>query len=261
MDGFCERMKDVGKGDVTNFKEKFQRHSLLSRGAAVIAAMLLFATLSWSADKGNNLSDLTKRFDASSKVLDEVMTNSAEAIPAGLIDRAQCVAVFPSLVEVAALVGGKYGKGFMSCRTSQGHGTDGWSAPAPLTVTGGNWGAQFGGEEVDLVVIVMSAKGMQQLESGKFDVGVEASAAAGPVGTHSWRMNADVITYARTRGLFAGTNLDGSSIAQDSDDTRSLYGSQISLTDILSGKIADPSASQNFISKIASYAGKTRARD
>lgn len=219
------------------------------------STILLLAGMGWPADE-QNLSDISKRIDASAKVLDEVMTNPAHAVPTGLIKRAQCIAVFPGMVEVAALVGGKHGKGFVSCRTGSG-----WSAPAPVTVTGGTWGAQFGGEEVDLVLIVMSDKGMQQLESGKFDLGVETSATAGPVGTHQWTMNSDVVTYARSRGLFAGTNLDGSSIAQDTDDTRSLYGKSLSLGDILSGKTKDPNVGQTFVSKVVAYAGKNRAQD
>ncbi len=170
--------------------------------------------------------------------------------------RSQCVAVFPSLVEVAALVGAKRGKGFISCRTDSG-----WSAPAPLTVTGGNWGAQFGGETVDLVLVFLNDKGVQQLESGKFDLGVEASAAAGPIGTHHWTMDSEVVTYARSRGIFAGTNLDGSSIAQDNDDTRTLYGQPLSLPDLLSGKAQVPSAAQAFVSKVSAYVGEKRARD
>lgn len=220
------------------------------------SAFLLLAGVSWSADNAHDQSEIAKRIDASGKVLDEVMADRDHAVPPGVIKRAQCVAVFPSLVEVAALVGAKRGKGFVSCRIN-----DGWSAPAPITVTGGSWGAQFGGEEIDLVIIVMNGKGMRQLESGKFNLGVEASAAAGPVGTHLWSMNSEVVTYARARGIFAGTNLDGSSIEQDEDDTRSLYGRSLSLTEILSGKTKDPNLGQPFVSKIASYAGETREQD
>lgn len=219
-------------------------------------AVLLLAGICWTADSAQDSREIAKRIDASVKVLDAVMTDPKQAVPDGVIKRAQCVAVFPSLVEVAALVGGKHGKGFVSCRTGSG-----WSAPAPLTVTGGNWGAQFGAEEVDLVLIVTNDKGMRQLESGKFSLGVEASAAAGPVGTHQWTMNSDVVIYARSRGVFAGTSLDGSSIAQDEGDTRSLYGRELSLTDILSGKAKDPNPGHPFVSKVAAYAGKTRAQD
>ncbi len=184
------------------------------------------------------------------------MTTREHGVPDGVIKRAQCVAVFPAMVEEAALVGAKHGKGFRSCRTSSG-----WSAPAPLDVTGGNWGAQFGGEKVDLVVMVMNDKGKQQLESGKFDFGVETSATAGKAGTHQWTMNSEVITYARSRGLFAGINLDGSSISQDADDTRSLCGTSLSLSEILSGNTKDPNVGQTFVSKVTTYAGKTRAQD
>jgi lipid-binding SYLF domain-containing protein len=220
------------------------------------SALLLLAGVCWPADNAQDQSDIAKRIEASGKVLDEVMANRDHAVPDGIMKRAECVGVFPSLVEVAALVGGKYGKGFVSCRVNGG-----WSAPAPLTVTGGSWGAQFGGEQVDLVMIVMTDKGVQQLESGKFKFGVEASAVAGPVGTHHWNMNSEVMTYARSRGVFAGTNLDGSAIAQDEDDTRTLYGTSLSLNDILSGKTKDPSLGQPFVSKVASYAGKTRTHD
>jgi SH3 domain-containing YSC84-like protein 1 len=218
-------------------------------------AMVLSASVCWAADTEGNLSDIAKRIDASAKVLDEVMSHPDHAVPDQVMKRAQCVAVFPSMVEVAALVGGKYGKGFVSCRISTG-----WSAPAPLTVTGGNWGAQFGGEAVDLVMIVMNDKGVQQLESGKFNLGVETSAVAGPVGNHHWTMNSQMVTYARSKGVFVGTNLDGSSIAQDTDDTRALYGQPLSLSDILGGKAKDPNVGQTFVSKVAAYAGEKKAR-
>jgi len=226
----------------------------LLRNVSTVAVVFV-ASISWAASPDNQ-SDIAKRLSASGKVLDEVMSSHDSAIPDGVIKRARCVAVFPATVQVAVLVGGKRGKGFVSCRTSNG-----WSAPAPLTVTGGSWGAQLGGEEVDLVVVVTDDKGMQQLESGKLKFGTETSVTAGPVGKHELKMNADILTYSRSRGVFAGMNMDGSSITQDQDDTRALYGKPLSLGDILSTKTQDPDVAQPFVSKVANYAGETRARD
>lgn len=227
---------------------------------ALLVAPILFVTPRVEADNSPHVSEIAQRLDASAKVLDEVMNKSSTGVSSGgslsVIQRAQCVAIFPGMVEVAALVGGKHGEGFMSCRTRSG-----WSAPAPLDVTGGNWGAQFGAEKVDLVVIIMNQKGERQLEAGKIDVGIEASGVAGTAGTHHWTMNSDVVTYARAKGVFAGTNLDGSSFSQDTDDTRSLYGRNASLSDILNGQIKDTRAGTVFVSKVAYYAGKGRPRD
>lgn len=161
---------------------------------AVFSSGVIFA-----AD-ANQQSDLTKRLTESSKVLNQIMATPDKAIPSGIIQRARCVAVFPSTVQVAVLVGAKHGKGFVTCRTAKG-----WSAPAPLDISGGSWGAQLGGEEVDLVMVITDSKGEQQLESGKFDLGTETSVTAGPVGNHAMTMNADVLSYSRTRGVFAGT--------------------------------------------------------
>ena len=128
------------------------------------------------------------------------MTTPNKAIPEEIIKAATCVAVFPSTVQAAALVGAKHGKGVATCRTAGG-----WSAPAPLDISGGSWGAQLGGQEVDLVMAVTDDKGMEQLESGKFNLGTETSVTAGPIGNQDMKMNADVLTYSRARGMFAGT--------------------------------------------------------
>lgn len=142
--------------------------------------------------------------------MDEVMSTPNKAIPKGVIQRAQCVAVFPGTIQVAVLVGARHGKGFATCRTPNGR-----SAPAPLDVSGGSWGAQFGGQEVDLVMVVTDDKGMQQLVSGKLSLGTETSVTAGPTGNHEWKLNEDILTYARAKGAFAGFNLAGSSITED----------------------------------------------
>jgi lipid-binding SYLF domain-containing protein len=226
-----------------------------SRPLQVLAGTLLIL-LSISLGSAEDQSDIAKRLEASAKVLDDIMATPNKAIPKGVIERAQCVAVFPATVQVAAVIGAKHGSGFATCRTANG-----WSAPAPLTVAGGSWGAQVGGQEVDLVLIVTNDKGMQQLVSGKTSLGTETSVTAGPTGNHEWKMNEDMLTYARAKGVFAGFNLTGSSITEDQDDARTLYGSPVSLADILAGKVQPPSATQVFLETVGKYAGQTKAND
>jgi len=220
----------------------------------LLAAFLVgfFITIGRTADTQSR-SDLNQRLAASSKVLDEIMASSDKAIPAGVISRASCVAVFPSTVHVAVLVGGKHGKGFATCRTANG-----WSAPAPLDISGGSWGAQLGGEELDLVLIITDDKGVQQLQSGKFNLGTETSVTAGSVGNHDMKINADVVTYSRSRGAFAGMNMNGSSITEDQGDARALYGSAVSLADIFSGKVKPTDPGDPFLKTVQRYAGKGR---
>jgi lipid-binding SYLF domain-containing protein len=213
------------------------------------------AGASWAADT-NNQADIAKRIDASAKVLDEIMANPDKAIPDGVIKRATCVAVFPSTIQVAVLVGAKHGKGVATCRTAKG-----WSAPAPVDLSGGSWGAQLGGEDVDLIMVITTDKGMQQFTSSKFNLGTETSVTAGPVGNHEWRMNADVLTYSRSKGAFAGTNFSGSSVTEDESDTLSLYGSPASLADILGGKTRTPGVGHPFLEAVEKYAGPRKPHD
>ncbi len=214
---------------------------------------LVLVSLAWGTDEAT---DISKRLAASAKVLDDVMATPNKAIPDGVIKRATCVVVFPSTVQVAVLVGAKHGKGFATCRTGGG-----WSAPAPLDVSGGSWGAKLGGHEVDLVLVVTNDKGLQQLVSGKTNLGTETSVTAGPVGNHEWKMNEDFLTYARARGAFAGFNLAGSAITQDEDDTRKLYGGPVSLSDILTGKTQPAEVTQPFLQDVERYAGRAKAKD
>ena len=157
------------------------------------------------------------------------------------------IAVVPSMIKIAVGFGGNHGKGVATCRTDHG-----WSAPAPITVTGGSFGLQLGGQAVDLVMVVTNDQGMQHLLSSKFKLGADASAAAGPVGRDTgadtdWKMKAEVLTYSRARGVFAGIDLNGSAISQDKDETRVLYGKMVDFADILNGKIAPPAESAPFL--------------
>ena len=228
---------------------------------------LVLSACCWSQDQNErdkpdkDKSDIEKRIDASAKVLDEIMATPDKAIPDKVMNDAKCVAVIPSLVKIALGFGGSHGKGIATCRTANG-----WSAPAPITITGGSWGLQLGGEAVDLVMIITNDQGMQHLLSSKFKLGADASAAAGPVGRNAgadtdWKMKAEVLTYSRARGIFAGIDLNGSAITQDKDETRLLFGGPENFADILSGKVAAPNSSAPFLAAVRKYAQQAKEKE
>src|ERR1700723_3692614 len=229
------------------------------RGLLVLGAgFLLLAGMAWSADDKDQ-SDIDKRLDASAKVLNEVMSTPDKAIPDKVMHDAKCIAVIPSMVKIAIGFGGNHGKGVATCRTESGA----WSAPAPITITGGSWGLQLGGQAVDLVMIVTNEQGMQHLLSSKFKLGADASAAAGPVGRDAAadsdiKMRAEVLTYSRARGLFAGIDLSGAALTQDKDETRLLYGSFEPFADILSGKVRPTATSAPFLAAVRKYSAQSK---
>src|ERR1700720_461770 len=207
---------------------------LLTLGGVV----LILASMGWAKD--DEKSDIAKRIEKSADVLNEIMSVPDKAIPDKVMANDKCLAVIPSLVKIAVGFGGQHGKGVATCRTEHG-----WSAPAPITITGGSWGLQLGGQAIDLVMIVTNDQGMEHLLSSHFKLGANASAAAGPVGRDATagtdiKMRAEVLTYSRTRGLFAGIDLSGSSISQDKDETRLLYGKMVPFEAIFRGKVAPP---------------------
>ena len=219
--------------------------------------LLLLTGLCWSADKGDQ-TDISKRIDESAKVLNEVMATPDKAIPDKVMKDAKCVAVVPSMFKVALGIGGSHGKGVATCRTEHG-----WSAPAPITITGGSWGLQIGGQAVDLVMIITNDQGMQHLLQSKFKLGADASAAAGPVGRNAgadtdWKMKAEVLTYSRARGVFAGIDLNGAAITQDKDETRLLYQDMVPFADILDGKVKPPASAEPFLTAVKKYAGEAQ---
>jgi len=202
--------------------------------------------------------DIEKRIRNAGQVLDEIMGVKYSAIPDKIMSDAECVAVVPSMVKIALGFGGSHGKGVATCRTANG-----WSAPAPFSITGGSWGLQIGGQAVDLVMLVMNQKGMDALLSSKFKIGADASAAAGPVGRQAaadtdWKMKAQVLTYSRARGVFAGIDLNGAKISQDRDETHVLYGKMIPFATILSGKVSPPNGSEPFLAAVRKYAAQAR---
>lgn len=218
---------------------------------------LVSGSVAWAADEKDQ-SDVEKRIQNAATVLDEIMAVKEKAIPDKIMADADCVAVVPSMVKVAIGFGGSHGKGVATCKTPNG-----WSAPAPFSITGGSWGLQIGGQAVDLVMLVMNQKGMDALLSSKFKIGADASAAAGPVGRQAaadtdWKMKAEVLTYSRARGVFAGIDLSGAHIAQDKDETRILYGKMVPFADILAGKVTPPSGSDAFLSAVKKYSTQAR---
>jgi SH3 domain-containing YSC84-like protein 1 len=197
----------------------------------------------------------SSRLEAAATVLNEIMATPDKSIPGDILGSAKCVAVVPNLIKGGFVVGGAHGRGMATCRTATG-----WSAPAPITTTGGSVGLQIGGQAVDLIMVVMNDRGMQALLTNKFKLGADASVAAGPVGRHTegatdWKLRAEVLTYSRARGLFAGISFNGAVIKQDEDATGELYGRQIDFKTILTGSVQPPQSAQTFLAAIKTAAG------
>jgi lipid-binding SYLF domain-containing protein len=229
-----------------------------------LLAMLSLGTLSWA---GSAREDATDRLDSATTVLHEIMGAPDKGIPEEVLEHARCVAVVPHMVKGGFIFGAKAGKGVATCRTANG-----WSAPAFITISGGNWGLQIGVEAVDVVMIIQNEKGMQRLLSSNFHIGADASAAAGPVGRHAeagtdWKMDTEILTYSRAKGAFAGLTLEGASIRQDSDSRHAMYGPKVTTRALLLGKVPAPSAAQPFLAEMhgakakAVAAGKEEAKE
>ena len=213
----------------------------------VLSAVLGVATLGW-ADSPREAS--TDRLEKAAGVLHEVMSAPDKGIPDEVMDHAKCVAVVPHMVKGGLVFGAENGRGVATCRTASG-----WSAPAFFAITGGSWGLQIGVEGIDLVMIIQSDKGMQHLLSSKFQIGADASAAAGPVGRHAsadtdWKMNAEILTYSRAKGVFAGLTLNGASVRTDEDSTKAIYGADVTSREILAGKVPAPPSAHAFLSAV-----------
>jgi lipid-binding SYLF domain-containing protein len=214
-----------------------------------LLAVLSLGTLGWAASAKE---DATDRLDSATQVMHEIMRAPDNGIPEEVLEHARCVAVVPHMIKGGFVFGAKAGKGVATCRTAGG-----WSAPAFITISGGSWGLQIGVEAVDLVLIVQNEKGVQKLLSSNFHVGADASAAAGPVGRHAeagtdWKMDTEILTYSRAKGVFAGLTLEGASIRQDSDSRRAMYGHGITTRALLLGKVPAPAATQPFLAEIHS---------
>ena len=216
--------------------------------------LLSLCSLALAADDPAKESKATDRVQAAADVLNQIESAPDSGIPREILSKAECVAVVPSLLKGGFIVGAKYGRGLASCRAPKG-----WSAPAFFMTTGGSVGFQIGGQAVDLVMLIMNNDGMQHLLSSQFALGADASVAAGPVGRHAegntdWKMRAQVLTYSRARGVFAGVSLNGAVIKQDKDATREFYGHMVTFKAALTGEVDPPPAANPFLTMLANWA-------
>ena len=211
---------------------------------------LLTLSLSAFAFAGSGEQDTTARLQAAGTVMNQIMAAPDKGIPEEVLNGAKCIAVVPSMGKGGFIVGGEHGRGVVTCRTAHG-----WSAPAFISIGGGNFGFQAGAQSVDLVLLFMNDKGVQGLLSSKFELTGEASATAGPVGRHAsagtdWKMNTEALSYSRTKGLFVGVAVDGAKIQQDDDSTIAMYGKNVSFRKTLSGDVHVPASADSFLAAV-----------
>jgi lipid-binding SYLF domain-containing protein len=219
-----------------------------------ILLLTLVVSLCSFSFAGDNETKAADRVQAAADVLNDIQGAPDKGIPEEVLGSAECVAVVPSMLKGGFIVGAKYGRGLASCRTPKG-----WSAPAFFVLSGGSVGFQIGGQAVDLVMLIMNKEGMKHLLSSQFALGADASVAAGPVGRHAegntdWKMRAEVLTYSRARGLFAGISLNGAVIKQDKDSTREFYGRMVPFRTSLIGEIDAPVGANAFLTSLAQWA-------
>src|SRR5271156_6527684 len=229
----------------TEFQEILWRGPM--KKFVVLALFAALCSFAFAADEPAKDSKATDRVQAAGDVLDQIQAAPDSGIPQDILGSAECVAVVPSMLKGGFIVGAKYGRGLSRCRTAKG-----WSSPTFFTVTGGSVGFQIGGQAVDLVMLIMTKDGMKHLLSSQFALGADASVAAGPVGRHAegntdWKMRAEVLTYSRARGIFAGISLNGAVIKQDKDSTREFYGHMVTFNEALKGNVEAPAAANPFL--------------
>ena len=223
-----------------------------NRGDTLKKIMLLvvfisLTSLGWAESRSEKSAE---RMDNAAKVLHEIMGAPDRGIPEEVLEHAKCIAIVPHMLKGGFVFGAENGRGVATCRTAEG-----WSAPAFFAITGGSWGLQIGIEGIDLVMIIQNEKGMQRLLQSKFELGADASAAAGPVGRHAsadtdWKMNAEILTYSRAKGAFAGLTLDGASIRRDDDSMEAVYGRHVTTRGVLTGRVAATGASERFLNAV-----------
>lgn len=221
----------------------------------VLFASLSLTSLIWA---DNSRQAAVDRIQNASEVLQQIMATPDKGIPEEVLEHAKCIAVVPHMVKGGFVFGAEGGSGVATCRTPHG-----WSAPVFFNIAGGSWGLQIGVEGVDLVMIAQNDKGMQDLLSSKFQLGAGASVAAGPVGRHAsastdWKMNAEILTYSRAKGAFAGLTLHGAVISRNSDAMRAMYGSDVSSQSVLDGQVKSPEAAHPFIAAVRNAENEAR---
>ena len=226
---------------------------------AITASLFMAAgaTGIWAADQPK----ATERLQDAASILSEVMATPDKGIPQDLLAKAQCVIIIPSMKKAAFVVGGEYGRGFAECRKSEGMG---WGAPAAVRMEGGSVGFQIGGSATDLILLVMNRRGMDKLLGDKFTLGADASLAAGPVGRTAnantdVKMNAEILAWSRSKGLFAGVSLNGATLRQDEDRNAELYGHKVNNREVLTGTMTPPPAAEPLIHQLDKYSAHSDA--
>jgi len=206
-----------------------------------------------SARAQDDSAKLTDRMDAATSVIDQVMSVPDKSIPRSILAGAHCVVVIPSYKKAAFAVGAQYGQGVATCRTPRG-----WSAPVFVQLAGGSFGFQIGGQATDLILVAMNQNGLEDMLKNKVKLGADAAASAGPVGRNAqagtdWKLNAEFLTYSRSKGLFAGIDLDGTVLSQNQDATTQLYGHEVAYSEALRGGIPTPENARHFVGTVARY--------
>ena len=215
--------------------------------------LLCVVGISVSAFASSGKATLDQRLESSRIIINEIMNTPDQGIPNSIMKQATCVAVAPGLKKGAFVFGGEYGQGVVTCRT--GHG---WSAPAFIRMAGGSFGLQIGGSDTDLILVAVNDRGMEDLLSSKFKIGADAAAAAGPVGRNTaastnLTLKSELLTYSRSRGVFAGIDLDGTVVSQNTDDTQEYYGAPHTFDQILKGNVLPPDSSKPFLRTVVKY--------
>jgi lipid-binding SYLF domain-containing protein len=227
---------------------------MMKKIATILCGLTLTVSSLSARAADEDKAKIAERLTSSSQVIEEIMATPDKAIPGGILAGASCVVVIPSFKKGAFVVGAQYGQGVATCRTPSGK----WSAPVCVQLTGGSFGFQIGGQATDLVLIAMNKQGLQAMLKNKVKLGADAAASAGPVGRNAqagtdWKLNAEFLSYSRSKGLFAGIDLDGTVLSQNQDGTTALYGSAIPYNTILEGNAATPPEARPFVRTVAKY--------
>jgi len=227
----------------------------MKKFVATLCGSLLLAGMlpAHAADRASDQVKIQERLNDAADVIQEIMATPDKGIPSSILAGASCVVVVPHYKKGAFVIGAQYGQGAATCRTPRG-----WSAPVFVMLTGGSFGWQIGGQSTDLVLVAMNQKGLQQMLKSKFKIGGDAAASAGPVGRNAqagtdWKLNAEFLTYSRSKGLFAGLDLDGTVLSPNNDIMASEYGSPIPFETVLHGATPVPENARHFVSTVAHY--------
>jgi lipid-binding SYLF domain-containing protein len=227
---------------------------MMKKMATIFCGLAMMSCSLSARAADDNKEKVAERLTAASQVIEEIMATPDKSIPSGILRGASCVVVIPSFKKGAFVVGAQYGQGVATCRTASGK----WSAPVCVQLAGGSFGFQIGGQATDLVLIAMNQQGLQDMLKNKFKLGADAAASAGPVGRNAQAdtdisLHSELLTYSRSKGLFAGIDLDGTVLSQNQDDTTALYGTAVPFNTILNGNQATPVEARPFVRTVAKY--------